>query len=414
MSPTPPTRRRPPTRRPLWAVVLAAAALAATAAAAADTVPADGAIVDAPPSILRVDVDAPVASGTIRLFDDAGVQIPLPLATLTETALTTAVPALPDGRYLAAWNIEPGGRSGAWTFTVAATGTGASTVDRAIAASGGPLAAVLAAVAAIGSVLLAAAAVDGPARPGRATALAAVTVGAALGTAAVADPTRHGTLVDALRAATGRPWAVVALGGLAAVIAALTGSFPHRGSPLIARIAAGVAATVVLAGVARGLAGAFHLSQPPVAALLALAWMATVAAGRGAHRVALAAVAVAAITIGSTIALTTDPAGVSADRTTGGIRLEASVQPAGRGANELHLYAYEPGRGIAHIDEATARAWNLDENVGPLDIPLLRAGPHHFLTYAADLPLAGTWRIVLSAVDADGSPMTVELRFEAR
>ncbi len=401
--------------RRLRTVGLALAAVAAmSAATAAGTTPTDGAIVEQPPSVLSVDVGAPVAAGSIRLFDGDGTQIALPPATATSSTLSVVVPELPDGFYLAAWNAEPDGRSGAWTFTVAAAGRGTAIVDRAIDAAGGPVAAALAAIAALGSVLLAAAAVDGSPRPRRSAAIAAVTTAAALGTALAVDPAGSGNVVDALRAATGRPWAVVALGGVAAAIAALAGSFPHRSSPPTARIAAGAAGIVVLAGVARGSIEAFHLPPATVVAVLGAAVVAAVAAGREATRVALGAAAVGVAAIGAAIVFTAAPGGASVDRTVGNIRLEASVEPARRGPNELHLYAYEPGRGIARIGDTVARAWNLDENVGPLDIPLLRAGPHHFLTYRADLPLEGTWRIVMTTVGPDGDEMTVELRFEAR
>jgi hypothetical protein len=42
-------------------------------------------------------------------------------------------------------------------------------------------------------------------------------------------------------------------------------------------------------------------------------------------------------------------------------------------------------------------------DVGPLELPVLRAGPNHFLSYRAVLPLPGDWTLDLAATTPEGA-----------
>ena len=96
----------------------------------------------------------------------------------------------------------------------------------------------------------------------------------------------------------------------------------------------------------------------------------------------------------------------------GPVVLEVAVDPARRGVNELHLYGFDARGGLAELGETTAWVTHVPTGVGPMEIPLLRAGPNHFLTYGAELPLAGTWEIEMhtstqDAVDLETTAVVV-------
>ena len=51
-------------------------------------------------------------------------------------------------------------------------------------------------------------------------------------------------------------------------------------------------------------------------------------------------------------------------------------------------------------------------DVGTLELPVLRAGPNHFLSYRAMLPLSGNWTLNLTVTtpEGGGEAATVEMR----
>lgn len=73
------------------------------------------------------------------------------------------------------------------------------------------------------------------------------------------------------------------------------------------------------------------------------------------------------------------------------------VDPAKAGETEIHLYTLTPEGAPAAIEEVTAQLSLPSEDVGPLEVPLQRAGPNHFVTYGFDIPIAGTWDLEVSA-----------------
>ena len=98
----------------------------------------------------------------------------------------------------------------------------------------------------------------------------------------------------------------------------------------------------------------------------------------------------------------------------GPVLLEVAVDPARRGVNELHLYGFDAGGGLAKLGDTTAWVTHLATDVGPMEIPLLRAGPNHFLTYGAELPLPGTWEIEMHTSTADSVDLETTAIVELR
>ena len=75
--------------------------------------------------------------------------------------------------------------------------------------------------------------------------------------------------------------------------------------------------------------------------------------------------------------------------------VDITVDPAKRGANELHLYALTK-EGSRPIEAITATLSNAASGVERLESRVVRAGPNHFQALSLDLPLAGTWRVDVS------------------
>jgi copper transport protein len=108
--------------------------------------------------------------------------------------------------------------------------------------------------------------------------------------------------------------------------------------------------------------------------------------------------------VGVTAALVAEPpakaavAGglVSREGKVGPYDYSLTVDPARAGSNEVHLYLLDSTGQPATVDEITVSARLPAANIGPLRMETTTAGPGHAVVTAAELPLAGTWRLELS------------------
>ncbi len=76
--------------------------------------------------------------------------------------------------------------------------------------------------------------------------------------------------------------------------------------------------------------------------------------------------------------------------------VDITVDPAERGANELHLYALTNEGASRPVEAISATLSNAGAGVERLESRIVRAGPNHFQALSIDLPLAGTWRVDVS------------------
>jgi copper transport protein len=72
------------------------------------------------------------------------------------------------------------------------------------------------------------------------------------------------------------------------------------------------------------------------------------------------------------------------------------VDPARAGSNEIHVYVLDTSGAPARVDEITVSATLPAASIGPLRMEMTAAGPGHAVATAAELPLAGDWRLELS------------------
>jgi len=96
--------------------------------------------------------------------------------------------------------------------------------------------------------------------------------------------------------------------------------------------------------------------------------------------------------------------------------LEATVDPARVGLNELHVYLLDARTGapFAGTKELTVEARLPAKRIGPLDVRARRAGPGHYVVPGLELVPGGTWRIDVasrtSEFDEDRATLEVPVR----
>jgi copper transport protein len=129
-------------------------------------------------------------------------------------------------------------------------------------------------------------------------------------------------------------------------------------------------------------------------------------AGRLLRRAVQAEVALIAVVLAVTAALTSYPppgaeaAGpFSASTELGPARLEVTVDPASTGANEIHLYLFDARDGSQwdRAKELTVQLRLPDRGIGPLEPRLDKAGPGHYVARRALIAPSGDWRLQVAA-----------------
>ena len=89
-----------------------------------------------------------------------------------------------------------------------------------------------------------------------------------------------------------------------------------------------------------------------------------------------------------------------------------TVDPAKAGTTEIHAYTLTPEGSVLDVQGLTMTLTLPSEDIGPIEVPLERAGPGHFSAYDFDLPIAGEWQLEVNAVidDFTETGATVDLR----
>jgi copper transport protein len=85
----------------------------------------------------------------------------------------------------------------------------------------------------------------------------------------------------------------------------------------------------------------------------------------------------------------------------GKLVVDVTVDPARRGPATIHLYTLSQQGQVAEVQEATVELRLPSRGIGPLKVPLQRAGPGHFAVYGFDIPLPGQWKLDVSVRTSD-------------
>jgi copper transport protein len=104
----------------------------------------------------------------------------------------------------------------------------------------------------------------------------------------------------------------------------------------------------------------------------------------------------------------------STELTTPKLLIDVTLDPAKAGPVALHLYTLTPEGTQRAVEEVTARLTLTQPPVGPIDVPLVVAGPGHYVVYGFDLPLPGAWRLDVTArltdIDQVQASTTINVR----
>lgn len=81
--------------------------------------------------------------------------------------------------------------------------------------------------------------------------------------------------------------------------------------------------------------------------------------------------------------------------------VNVTLDPARAGPTDLHVYTLTPVGQQLEVADLTARLTLDSEDVGPLVVPVERAGPGHFSAYDFNLPLRGEWTLEIKTLISD-------------
>lgn len=402
-----------PTSLLISAVLLAPVPTAAAGTGLAQARPGPDEVLREAPEAVVLRPEAPVDALTARVLDGAGEPVTPDEGSLLGGVYRLPLPELPPGTYLVDWRLRAGTavEAGAYRFVVDPTGAEALPVSRTVRS--GVASSVAAAALVLALALLVGAATEraGP-EPWTGRAALAVVVAALVGALVVGTPAGPSEWLDALRSVAAGPWLAVAA-AMAGVPYLTLGA--REGSAAVRRPTWwAVAGAVLGVGVVAGsLAAAPPLGLPAAAVGLGVCGMAAAVASRRRRVVAGATLLLVGAVVVAAAVGSRSSAGVVERVARDGVVFEVAVTPGEVGTNELHLYAFEPGGAIVPVADAVAFLRELERGTGPMRVELLRAGPHHFLTYGAHLPFAGTWEVRFAVVTDSGDRVDLRAAVEA-
>ncbi|MGB9359580.1 MAG: copper resistance protein CopC [Acidimicrobiia bacterium] len=425
-------------RRPLLVALVAGSIVLGAGAASAEA--AFSQLIDASPGVDAVVVRAPedialsfrtsLEELTIRLIKDNTV-VSDSTASIEGGLAIAPVDTDGEGSYLVDWkgtDVSGASVAGAYVFVVDSRGTGSIAVEREIAGASGALgglrvlAAVAAAVAVVTLLVHASAwarlgAADTP--PRLVGVAAAVTAVGALAAGATYGVPSDGSPVDVLDLSVlryaagstpGRAWlAAMLMMGVMPFLLTAARTLRTRWIPIGAVLAGVLSATWVSVG----LGWLLRLPWFLMAAGLAAAMVFWISSSEGRLTVvAVAAVAGIAVVVPSVVM--SRGAGDSSAVQTGDLLIEASLDPARSGVNELHIYGFDVSGRNSSLGPTGVVAYHEVLDVGPLALPVLRAGPNHFLSYRAILPLSGDWTLRIDSETSNGESEQAVMEMELR
>ena len=98
----------------------------------------------------------------------------------------------------------------------------------------------------------------------------------------------------------------------------------------------------------------------------------------------------------------------SAEMRSAAVWVDVTVDPAKAGPAALHFYTLSPQGSVQEVQDLTATLTLPSQDVGPLTVPVIRAGPGHFSAYNFNLPLRGQWKLEVKALLSDIDEATLD------
>lgn len=94
--------------------------------------------------------------------------------------------------------------------------------------------------------------------------------------------------------------------------------------------------------------------------------------------------------------------------------VQVTVSPATVGTNLLHVYLYDADGGAPQPEQIRVALVEEQQEIGPLDVEIVAAGPGHYTAPAMALPTAGTWRLTVTVRLDEFTATTASTTFSVR
>lgn len=94
--------------------------------------------------------------------------------------------------------------------------------------------------------------------------------------------------------------------------------------------------------------------------------------------------------------------------------VQISIAPAGTGPNSLHVFVFDEAGQLTQPQDVRVALTEVEQEIGPLDIELLPAGPGHYIADGMSIPTPGTWTLTVTVRVDEFTATTASTTFPVR
>ncbi len=93
---------------------------------------------------------------------------------------------------------------------------------------------------------------------------------------------------------------------------------------------------------------------------------------------------------------------------------DITVGPAAAGENTVHVTALTTTGGPTDVLEMTVSLTQPERDIAPIDLPLRRLGPGHFVAFDVSIPIPGDWELIANALVDETTSVVAKAEVEIR
>jgi copper transport protein len=93
---------------------------------------------------------------------------------------------------------------------------------------------------------------------------------------------------------------------------------------------------------------------------------------------------------------------------------DVRVDPAAAGENNVHMTALTTTGGPTDVLEMEVSLTQPERDIAPIDVPLRRLGPGHYVAYDVNIPIPGDWELIANALIDDTTQVVAKDEVEIR
>lgn len=94
--------------------------------------------------------------------------------------------------------------------------------------------------------------------------------------------------------------------------------------------------------------------------------------------------------------------------------VQISVAPAGTGPNSLHVFVFDEAGQLTQPQDVSVTLTEAEQEIGPLDVELVPAGPGHYIADGMSIPTPGTWTLAVAVRLDEFTATTASTTFPVR